>query len=90
MNLDNYGTVDCSFEYTSTPPIISESGVQTFNMNREALMQQFEDIRLRSEKQLSSSLYISRTGYRESTGKPCPDNFEMKTKRRTGNLTEKE
>lgn len=90
MNLDNYGTVDCSFEYPSTPPIISESGVQTFNMNREALMQQFEDIRLRSEKQLSSSLYISRTGYRESTGKPCPDNFEMKTKMRTGNLTEKE
>lgn len=90
MNLNNYGTVDCSFEYPSTPPIIFESGVQTFNMNREALMQQFEDIRLRSEKQLSSSLYISRTGYRESTGKPCPDNFEMKTKRRTGNLTEKE
>lgn len=90
MNLDNYGTVDCSFEYPSTPPIISESGVQTFNMNREALMQQFEDIRLRSEKQLSSSLYISRTGYRESTGKPCPDDFEMKTKRRTRNLTEKE
>ena len=38
MNLDNYGTVDCSFEYLSTPPIIYESGVQTFNMNREALM----------------------------------------------------
>lgn len=90
MNLDNYGTVDCSFEYPSTLPIIFESGVQTFNMNREALMQQFEDIRLRSEKQLSSSLYISRTGYRESTGKPCPDNFGMKTKRRTRNLTEKE
>lgn len=90
MNLNNYGTVDCSFEYPSAPPIIFESGVQTFNMNREALMQQFENIRLRSEKQLSSSLYISRTGYRESTWKPCPDNFEMKTKRRTGNLTEKE
>lgn len=90
MNLVNFGTVDYSIDYISSPSIITDSGVQTFNMNREALMQQFEDIRLRSEKQLSSSLYISRTGYRESTGKPCPDNFEMKTKRRTGNLTEKE
>lgn len=90
MNLDNLGTVDYSIDYISSPSIITDSGVQTFRMNRDALMQQFEDIRLRSEKQLSSSLYISRTGYRESTGKPCPDNFEMKTKRRTGNLTEKE
>lgn len=90
MNLDNFGTVDYSIDYISSPSIITDSGVQTFRMNRDALMQQFEDIRLRSEKQLSSSLYISRTGYRESTGKPCPDNFEMKTKRRTGNLTEKE
>lgn len=90
MNLDNFGTVDYSIDYISSPSIITDSGVQTFRMNRDALMQQFEDIRLRSEKQLSSSLYISRTGYQESTGKPCPDNFEMKTKRRTGNLTEKE
>lgn len=83
MNLYNYGTVDCSFEYPSTPPIISESVVQTFRMNRDALMQQFEDIRLKNEKQLSASLYISRTGYRESTGEPCPENYTKQIKRKT-------
>lgn len=83
MNLNNFGTVDYSIDYISSPPIISESGVQTFNMNREALMQQFEDIRLKNEKQLSASLYISRTGYRESTGEPCPENYTKQIKRKT-------
>ena len=88
MNLNNFGTVDYSIDYISSPSIITDSGVQTFRMNRDALMQQFEDIRLKNEKQLSASLYISRTGYRESTGEPCPENYTKQIKRKTPKETE--